>query len=102
MRIVMVGSKEAFLGRARTEKKPIRVLRTTTLLPETQSRKVVMRPALVFEYSIAFSEQTTWVYKEVVPASDNGQASLRDTLWYALEKRTEELEFLMEHRSGTW
>lgn len=98
MLVATISDAKLFLDKARAVGAEIRVQPGQTVTPvKIASKRVVMRPALVLNYSFTFSSPVEgflmWTYQEVVATDASGRANLKDTLWEKLKNGAADIKF---------
>jgi hypothetical protein len=104
MFIRQVQDIDAFLEKARAIGKPIRVVRSGTVVPVSRTGAVVMHPAVSLQYSIDFSDaggDNSWVYRETVLVNERGEPALQGSLWEKLQTTAVGVKHVVVQRSGS-
>jgi hypothetical protein len=94
-----------FLKKALEKKLEVRVLKSTTALPQHKSGAVLMAPAVVLRYSFVLPSEgkepsQEWIYEEVHFENDRGEADLSGALLKTLEDKKVSLARMS--RSGSF
>lgn len=109
---IQLVSADVFLAKARRQKLSIEITRVGTAMPVKQKDgRVVMKPAVVYRYSIKFPQEKPtdeWTHEEILTTGDDdGHIDISGTLHVRLEtmranKDKGALDFYFTQRSGSF